>query len=502
MFNTKTYDATNNNYNANFDTSIIGNNNVPVDGIKYYNNKFGQVMTSFIVDSGDTILGGNLIVTESTTIHGKSNFKSDVIITGNVYIPGNLITPSSNLLSGPTGSTGSTGYTGTTGPTGYTGSIGAIGYTGNTGPTGIQGKDGLGASGYTGATGPTGLSGTSILPLTNIWTGINTFNSNINCGGNIIMTAYNTNFKIGYQSSNAITTGQQNTSVGTNSLLVNTTGSHNTAMGLNSLLNNTIGINNSAFGDGSLYSSTNDNNTGMGMVSLISLQNGSNNTGLGYNSGQTLSSGTNNTFIGANTSSSINTLSSSTAIGYNAQVTKSNQIVIGTSAETINIPGKLLVNDINIIESLPRTLFSKEQRVSNIVTLFSLITYDSLKNVNVLVLPEGVWSVKFSISISASSGLVENGTLEYGLSYDTTSLTLSKNRQIISTRYELDPNVGIFKVVDSSLPYLFHEYIVRTSGTTTNVNLNVKCISFALNQKNTSTSLSIAQCFLVADQLA
>ena len=39
MFNTKTYDSTNNNYNANFDTYIIGNNNVPVDGIKYYNNK-------------------------------------------------------------------------------------------------------------------------------------------------------------------------------------------------------------------------------------------------------------------------------------------------------------------------------------------------------------------------------------------------------------------------------------------------------------------------------
>ena len=60
-FNTKTYDSTNNNYNANFDTYIIGNNNVPVDGIKYYGNKFGQVMTSFIVDNGDSILGGDLI---------------------------------------------------------------------------------------------------------------------------------------------------------------------------------------------------------------------------------------------------------------------------------------------------------------------------------------------------------------------------------------------------------------------------------------------------------
>ena len=96
----------------------------------------------------------------------------------------------------------------------------------------------------------------------------------------------------------------------------------------------------------------------------------------------------------------------------------------------------------------------------------------------------------------------ENGTLEYGLSYDTTSMTLSKNRQIISTRYENDPTVSLLKVIDSSLPYIFHEYTVRTSGVATNINLNVKCISYALNQKNSSTSLTIEKCFLVADQLA
>ena len=61
MFNTKTYDSTNNNYNTNFDTYIIGNNNIPADGVKYYSNKFGQVMTSFMVDNGDSVLGGNLI---------------------------------------------------------------------------------------------------------------------------------------------------------------------------------------------------------------------------------------------------------------------------------------------------------------------------------------------------------------------------------------------------------------------------------------------------------
>ena len=97
-FNTKTYDSTNNNYNTNFDTYIIGKNNIPVNGNLYYNNKFGKLMTSFIVDSGDSILGGNVIISENTTVYGKCDIKNDLTIAGNVYIPGKIITPSSNLL--------------------------------------------------------------------------------------------------------------------------------------------------------------------------------------------------------------------------------------------------------------------------------------------------------------------------------------------------------------------------------------------------------------------
>ena len=168
-FNTKTYDSTNNNYNANFDTYIIGNNNVPVDGVKYYNNKFGQVMTSFIVDNGDSILGGNLIVTNDTTIHGICDFKNDVFIGGNVFIPGNLITSSTNLITGQqgergwqgeTGETGSKGETGETGLKGDTGETGETGSKGDTGETGSKGDTGeTGSKGDTGETGETGLKG-------------------------------------------------------------------------------------------------------------------------------------------------------------------------------------------------------------------------------------------------------------------------------------------------------------------------------------------------------
>ena len=45
--------------------------------------------------------------------------------------------------------------------------------------------------------------------------------------------------------------------------------------------------------------------------------------------------------VGSNSSSSTTALSSSTAIGYNAQVTSSNQIVLGTSLESTSIPGSM-----------------------------------------------------------------------------------------------------------------------------------------------------------------
>ena len=61
-FNTKTYDSTNNNYNTNFDTYIIGSNNIPVNGNLYYNNKFGKLMTSFIVPYNVCIKTGIVII--------------------------------------------------------------------------------------------------------------------------------------------------------------------------------------------------------------------------------------------------------------------------------------------------------------------------------------------------------------------------------------------------------------------------------------------------------
>ena len=75
------------------------------------------------------------------------------------------------------------------------------------------------------------------------------------------------------------------------------------------------------------------------------------------------------------------------------------------------------------------------------------------------------------------------------------------NRLIVNTRSEFNINVGAV-AINSSQPYICHEYLIRTSGTVTTINLNLKCISYDAFYKNVATTLKVLQSYLVADQIA
>ena len=116
-----------------------------------------------------------------------------------------------------------------------------------------------------------------------------------------------------------------NTAVGFQAI-VNTTGSYNNAVGAQALCNNTTGSYNNAVGGQALLNNTT----------------GSFNTGVGHGAGfNVLYNGSNNTFLGALTDLS-GSFNNSTAIGYGAQITESNQIVLGRSEEFVEIPGAQL----------------------------------------------------------------------------------------------------------------------------------------------------------------
>ena len=83
-------------------------------------------------------------------------------------------------------------------------------------------------------------------------------------------------------------------------------------------------------------------NTGIGWSALSSNINGSNLTALGSGAGASDANGSSNTYIGYNADSSQSGASKSTAIGYSSQITASNQVVLGTNAEGVYIPGSYL----------------------------------------------------------------------------------------------------------------------------------------------------------------
>jgi hypothetical protein len=130
------------------------------------------------------------------------------------------------------------------------------------------------------------------------------------------------------------TDSTNNVAIGTNCLRSlgnggSTANNYNTAVGASAGTNLNIGSYNSIFGSSSFSANgkTGSYNTIIGANSY-------------FNANTTISpQGSYNTTLGYNTCSNGGTYSYSTAIGYNANPTTSNQIVLGTTAEYVYIPG-------------------------------------------------------------------------------------------------------------------------------------------------------------------
>jgi hypothetical protein len=147
-------------------------------------------------------------------------------------------------------------------------------------------------------------------------------------------------------------TGSNNAFFGRSAGQTNSAGSDNSFFGSAAGANNNIGTNNAFFGDfAGLRNTMANSNTFIGSNAGLNngLDDGSNhanfNTFVGSFSGMNNKTGANNTFIGANAGNpNISTqVNNSVAIGSGATVSTSNTIVIGTTAETTRISGKLVM---------------------------------------------------------------------------------------------------------------------------------------------------------------
>jgi hypothetical protein len=214
-----------------------------------------------------------------------------------------------------------------------------------------------------------------------------TYNTAIGTAASQNNTTGNSNTAVGYVALYTNSYGSNNTALGY-AALYNTVGdstttylgSSNTAVGINALTTNTTGYQNVAIGGAAFQSNTTGYyNVGLGYAALYPNTTGYQNVAIGCNAGSnglTSASNTNCTFLGYNTGGNSTTISynQSTAIGANAQITGNNQIVLGTSSETVTIPGTLSVTG-----SISGTLSTAAQpNITSVGTLTSLSVSGSI----------------------------------------------------------------------------------------------------------------------------
>jgi len=382
------------------------NGNVDISGSLTVTNQNNTTIINTTVNEYTSIVTEDISLNGNLSVSGDVSFNSigQVDVCGNFYAqyPVESIPVSAIVGGGPTGPTGPAGVAGVDGPDGADGVAGVDGPAGEDGPTGPAGLADVDSdlnlnerfSVAKHAIFTTDISVNSLTigkgsgnVVTNTAVGKMTLKSNttgdyntaigyiallnntegeLNTAVGTRALQYNTtgkyNSATGSEALYFNTTGNYNTANGTTALQANTMGHYNTATGYQSLNKNTTSSNNTATGFATLFDTSGNNNTATGSMvlrvntsgndntatgyqSLYWNTTGSNNSATGYQAGMNNTTASNNTFLGSDTDISPTnaTWTESTAIGYNAKITASNQIMLGTSTETVVIPGNLTV---------------------------------------------------------------------------------------------------------------------------------------------------------------
>jgi hypothetical protein len=225
----------------------------------------------------------------------------------------------------------------------------------------VAGSTTVNTNQVTGGPGSLYVAGSVNVPNGNLIVGgnVSLLNNTLNMAiGNITLTGGNVTLNNGYIQ----TSGNIMTTAGTvhsaNDISVNGLvfgkgpGGNNIVLGSNLLSTaNGYTINNLALGKNSLTSISNNgvgtygafgsNNTTVGFSAGSGITTGNYNTAVGSNSGSGVTTGNNNTFLGGNTTTSSGAFVQSTAVGFGATIGGSNQIVLGTTAESVIVSGNV-----------------------------------------------------------------------------------------------------------------------------------------------------------------
>jgi hypothetical protein len=165
-----------------------------------------------------------------------------------------------------------------------------------------------------------------------------------NLGGNrILSNAGTSNLFAGVGAGTGNTTGGGNSFVGQNAGLKNAAGDGNSFFGFAAGQDNTTGGFNAFFGPAAGRHNNANFNAFFGAFAGDNNTTGANNTFFGSHTGFGNTTGSNNTLLGMEANVDGGNLSFATAIGAGAVVSTSNTVVLGRSADTVQVPGALNV---------------------------------------------------------------------------------------------------------------------------------------------------------------
>ena len=172
------------------------------------------------------------------------------------------------------------------------------------------------------------------------------------------------------------------------------------------------------------------------------LSSGNNTISIGSGAGtNSITTQINDLFLGAYTSiNSGGGYSNSTCIGYGANIYASNQIMMGTTSETVVCPGKLTLatNYSLLYTTLPVFISSQIGFTSNANKANTfVVSYDAFLNINSISLMAGVYIINFALQLTTNTatfpGPIEKGWLAVGLSSSINDLSFINKRMAFLT---------------------------------------------------------------------
>ena len=196
-------------------------------------------------------------------------------------------------------------------------------------------------------------------------------------------------------------------------------------------------------------------NTAIGNLALSSNTTGTHNTAVGANAGTGNSTNSYNTFLGYQTTTT-DGFTSSTAIGYYSTITTNNQVVLGTTAETVSLIGGIL--DIPTYKTKTQTTNLGYQLITTGSP--TSITSGTTYNLTSTTISSGVWIVNLTDYLNVTSGNPTLSQLRFGLSTTSTSFTGSQQYQQTYYHDAIALNNGDTPIYNSSFTI-----VVSTSTT-------------------------------------